>query len=796
MKSISLYVDKWYISGAVNFDGVVKPLSLSNGDDRFWLYFFEDTLNNRVNFGKNYEDGFRNGEIHYISDVFSKINEEGQTFTRFDSRKEELKDIFYVSGIFDTLHSAAEQENALDVYLSFSADISAPARLTFINELKEHEFVVKESVARLPQLALEESAQSGKFKDEGHYLVLEATNENLHYYLFNRAGDIFLFESEDTIPGNGLDVRKRALVERVVEILNSPNRFLSTQEEKDFEYLRFEKMADDWLRRIASRPNHIPVSLGELSLSKAPNNPQSVTIKPWQLDERTNAIVDDIVRKIAEFIKESGLRTHLINGVILIGNTFTNKQFKQGIYNKIILDENKIALYRDIDIPKIVSVYSRIDCSQFSEATSRFTKNAEAEQQRIKLAREEEAKRKRAEEEAQAQAQVKAAKEEAERAYASAIENIDKYEKDKDYENMKEWAEIALTNKPDDAFAKECLERAQNKLAEERANAKSYNDSLRRAKSALEDGNWTEAIQEAKVALRYKPGSRDAQNILDSASKKVDSIEKINRYITRSDTFATQGLLAKALEELDKVFSLEPNNKDAIKRRDSLQKRLDQQATEIERYSAKLDKLDKENRHDDAIEVCEKLIEIDAANLQKWVAKREVLKLRQKDYASIKSQLSSLKKQIDDADFNDDWPTLMQLCDKYLTIKEDDNIRRLYDKAKERDSKAKVKAELDNAINRIKALMADDKLDEAEDVLDQYQRMYQSHPELKELRKQLFNKRDGAPSKRPVGFVSAPTPKSPSEDDFFGTPSKPTTQQRHKTSGHPRNNSKTDEFNF
>lgn len=41
MKSLSLYIDKWFITVAVNIDGNVIPLTLPNGEDRVWLFFHE-----------------------------------------------------------------------------------------------------------------------------------------------------------------------------------------------------------------------------------------------------------------------------------------------------------------------------------------------------------------------------------------------------------------------------------------------------------------------------------------------------------------------------------------------------------------------------------------------------------------------------------------------------------------------------------------------------------------------------------------------------------------------------------
>ena len=71
MKSLSLYVDKWFITVAANIDGKVIPLSLPNGEDRIWLFFHEDTANNRIIYGKNLENNYRDKQPHYFGDIFN-----------------------------------------------------------------------------------------------------------------------------------------------------------------------------------------------------------------------------------------------------------------------------------------------------------------------------------------------------------------------------------------------------------------------------------------------------------------------------------------------------------------------------------------------------------------------------------------------------------------------------------------------------------------------------------------------------------------------------------------------------
>ena len=110
MKALTLYIDKWYIIGAVCTDGVPRLITLSNHEDRFWLFFYEDTYNNSIVYGKDNQSHYRNGEAHYIGDVFSLITDPDRRFSRYNGRGEELKTIFQASGIFDTLRSAVDAE--------------------------------------------------------------------------------------------------------------------------------------------------------------------------------------------------------------------------------------------------------------------------------------------------------------------------------------------------------------------------------------------------------------------------------------------------------------------------------------------------------------------------------------------------------------------------------------------------------------------------------------------------------------------------------------------------------------
>ena len=41
MKTLSLYIDRWYIAAAVSSDNIPRRIELPNREDRIWLYFYE-----------------------------------------------------------------------------------------------------------------------------------------------------------------------------------------------------------------------------------------------------------------------------------------------------------------------------------------------------------------------------------------------------------------------------------------------------------------------------------------------------------------------------------------------------------------------------------------------------------------------------------------------------------------------------------------------------------------------------------------------------------------------------------
>lgn len=777
MKSLSLYIDKWFITVAINYDGSVMPLSLPNGEDRIWLYFHEDIANSRIEYGKTFENNYRDKLPHYFGDIFNLIEKGDCYFIIHERLRQEMREIFKVAGIFNHLHQAIGEEGTLETYLSFSTDIPDVARLHFIEELEEANFKVVESVARISHLALEECKKRNVFTKHRVYLVLVATNDNFHFSLYENKGSIFLRKKEGALPGLGLDVRRRALVETIVENINKNAKLLKSREEIDAECVRQDRFATIWLDKIAKSKPYVPVAFNGITFAVAPNNPAIVQIFPKELDSRTTGIVEEIVRKIADFVKENQLQPHEIEGIVFIGNTFTNQTFTRAINNRFIIADDKIVTYKEEELPKVVSVYSQIDCDQFKGATADFLNDAKTQEILNNQAKEEEEKRLKAETIARRQQELIDSQKKADREYNNAIENIERHESDHNYEEMLEWAEIALTNKPNDEFAKEKAVLARQLQADQKAANKQFNTVLQRAKTAFSEKRWTDTVSQCDMALELRSDSDEASRLKTEARRRMEIKEKVQTLLNRADVFFAQKLYAEALREVSKVLGLDPSNHEAKEIERKISEVHAQHEGRINTLVAKLHEVERVKDYDSAISICESLIEEDYTNIRKWTSQKERLISQRKEIEETKRKLDELKKDINKAHFDEDWVRLKLLCENYLKIESDQDIYQFLSKAKKRLGEIKVKEAKEKALATINGLIIDGHINEAQKELDRFAQNYPSeHSVVKDLRKKLFSfdledvsQRNSNFPRKPIGFAASNMSNTKGGNDFFET---------------------------
>ena len=724
MKALTLYIDKWYIIGAVCTDGVPRLITLSNHEDRFWLFFYEDTYNNSIVYGKDNQSHYRNGEAHYIGDVFSLITDPDRRFSRYNGRGEELKTIFQASGIFDTLRSAVDAEGEIETYISFSPDIPGPARLVFFEELKSNGFNVIGSQARIGFLALEHNRRHEKLQDDGYYLVLNACNENLHYILYKREDNKFKMFSENVLVGMGMDLRGRALVESIVDSINNRTHFLSTKEEVEREYLRMEQFVQNWFVKIANAKPYVPITIPNVSFANQPANTYQVSIIRNKLDERTSVIVSNIIKVVADFTKSSGVRNDEIKGLVFIGNTFTNSQFERAIREKFYVAEDNVIRHKESDLPNIVGVYPLLGDLHESDWQKTAEKDLGEIQIRAAFDKErellEDLINSRSWEEARAHldkmsnlyldysSELSGYKtvidrgivedgNKSARQYDDAMQKVYDFEKNQDYAQMSDWADIALQHRPGDKEATQKKADAVRLLSEQKVREEQYRAIIGRAQKSLKDGQWQDALSQSDAALNLRSTSVEAKRIYNEAKKHIEASKEIDKYINRADLFFAQKAFDEALRELAKVQSLDPENAEAAQRIKEIEDIRKEHTQKIASLVEQYEKAKSALNYDTAIEICEKLTEIDTLNQRKWSAETEKLKANRDKALEAQKRFKDLTESIDKALLNEEWDRLEMLCVEALKIKEDSSVQDKLSKARRKREFADAQRQFDEA---------------------------------------------------------------------------------------------------
>lgn len=746
MKSLALYIDKWYIVGAVNTDGITRLVNLPNHEDRIWLYFYEDVANDEISYGKGFQSKYRNNENHYYGDVFNSITSLSANYRMF-KRPQPMKGIFKSSKVFDDLRKDIEAEGDIETYVSFSKDISPAARLIFLNELRSDGFDVKEYVARIDHLALEYAAKKNDFAEDGYYLVLNACNENLHYSLYQKSEDIFVRESEENLTGLGTDVRSRALIEYVVDNINEREHFLKTNEERESEYLRMTQYVDEWLIKLNACKSFIPVQITDVTFSRDPYKSYSVSVRKPKIDERTEKIVKDIINVITRFVSDSKVSHERIKAVLLLGNTFGNSQFRSELRSYYNLPMDRMVVFGDRDLSSLVSSYLFIDCEQFSTLSTNLRANAEAELKRIQNAEREAEENQKELEESERKQESERQATEAERKYKEAMEHGYDAEREHNYDDMEEYFKIALGLRPNDEEAKQKHEEALRKKAEMAVQQSHYKEKIQQAKNAYDEADYETAKFKAEEALSFMPESKEAQRIKDDSQRRIKSQKELERYLDRADLFIAQKAYNEARQELQKARLLDVDDKEIIEREDRIATEQNAANAHVAELSNNLNIALGECRYDDALNFCNELIEFDFANSRRWSAKIAEINSKKERAAEEQKRWDKLIRDIDSALLSEDWTKLNELCKEALAMRNNSDIRSKLDKSESKLAEIRKNEHFTKAMSEINELAIKKEFDDANAKLNSLERSLKrgglldaaKENQIRETRKSLFD---------------------------------------------------------
>lgn len=808
MKSLTLYIDKWYIVGAVNIDNMLQFITLPNKEDRIWLYFYEDLNNDRIYYGKNNKRCCQNKEANCIGDVFSLLMDSQAKFHRF-GRENDLKDIFKASEIFDHLRNSYEAYGGtvadnIPTFISFSQDISDGAKSIFLEQLQSNGFEVKEYVALIELLAI----NYGRCKRllEGNagksILVLNAVNENLHLSLYEVNDSFFIEQAGDVLEGYGTDVRRHAIIEEVVMQVNKSTRFLTTQEELNRESLRMGEFVEDWLLQLDNTRAGMPTRIPRVSFAIAPDNYSSVTLKKAIIDERTKTIIMHIVSYIQKFVHKY-VNDDQVSTIVLLGNTFENQQYMTALKQWLPLRSEDIVCYHEGDLPSIVGVYAELDCTQFTSAEKHFEKQsvfekeqqqrAEQKREAIKQAKVEDDKRRLQSEE----------KELNERQYKEAMEEAYAFEKKKDYANMRDYLDIALKKKPGDEAATQKLQEVDKIESEKKVKSEQYRICIEKADNSSDKANWEDALRQYELALTILPTAEYAEKKVIEVKQKLDEEQNIKELLVRADLFFAQKLYNNAITELKKASILNPNDKNIVGRMRQIEELVNAENEKIRLLRNELTTAESKCNYADAIKICEQLMEVDTSNLNKWNEKTSALRIGQKEYEQKQKAWSKCVCTIDEAAFDEDWERVVEACAEALKIREDANIQNKLARAKAKLDFRNKERQYTSLLEEVKRFMSSKQWKEAERQLNEMQRIYpEKKNDLKEFRIQIF---EGEEANRSQKTPIASSPRNPigfnvPKPDFFEKdtppPLKRQTANKQPIAPPERKPKQTDEFDF
>ena len=477
--------------------------------------------------------------------------------------------------------------------------------------------------------------------------------------------------------------------------------------------------------------------------------------------------------------------------------------------------------FKDSVLSSLVSVYTFIDCNQFSATQNALRGNAEAELRRIRIAEEEEAALKRAKEEADAVAAVEREATEAARKFKNAMDRGYDAEREHNYDDMEEYFHIALGLLPDNEEAKQKHEEALRKKAELAVQQNNYKEKIQQAKAAYDENDYETAKFKAEEALGYMPESKEALRIKEDAHRRIKSQKDLERYLDRADLFIAQRAYNEASLELQKARLLDVDEKEIIEREVKIAK--DQHAfdTKVRELTNTLNSAISEERYEDALKYCNELIEVDFANSRRWSVKLADINTLKTAAAERQKIWEKLLRKIDSALLAEEWLNLAELCKKALGIHEDADIRTKLKKAEDKLADIKKNELFSKTMSEINELAVRKEFDEANSKLNSLERslkkdgLLDSSKEklIRDTRKSLFDfgqssstsaDRPREPERnnnrtRVTGFSNEPKrPKRPVVDsDFdwdFGTPQKLKKPAQKSLNPKPQNPKSNDSF--
>ena len=670
MDVLSLFITNSYILGMVcGADCQPRPVALDNREDRIWLYFHNEKSDNSVSFGSGNREKCKRRQSEYISDIFARMIDSEAKFSYY-GRDTDLKDIWEDAGVFAQLKKNFNTEDAVPVYISFDESVNAYAASRFVELMKKNGFEVKSDSLGLESLAIEKARKLGlNLSSDEVVLLLSAIGDDMRVGVI-KDGKPFNPDDLHILSHCGNDVRIRSLAETIVEKADT-NHFLTSEEDRQGEYVLLYDEASEWLRQMDNSPL---LNLPGFSLIKAPNNKSNVLVGKEEIEKRTSVIVKSLVNAIVKEYEKDLSGNQGVTKAIFIGDDFSNQELIQTLQSQlpIQLDGADCKWFKDEEMKDIVSCYPDLDLSQYGGLNDRFAKRSEEAQKCQKKKEEErEAERRGLDTKKSLDEQEKIENE-----YNNAVQKAQDYERLGQFSDMRDMAQIALSKKPGDKQAMDLLTQATEGIAVQKTKADVYKNSIQRADQCYADKDWQNALLNYTAALDADPNASYAKDRVTDVQRRLGLQQKIKDYLSRADVFIAQKDYAHALDELQKALVVDSDDETVKSRKKEVEDLKVNLGKEVDSLKSQMEKAVHEGKFDDALDLCNRLANADASNVIYWNGKKTEVEDARRKAEEYKRKIDQLFMQLRQAESaGDQLNEVTRLCNTILGCLSPDDVR-------------------------------------------------------------------------------------------------------------------------
>lgn len=645
MKILSLYVDKWYIVGAV-MDGANKtPLSLSNAEDRIWLYFYSNNTTNTVKYSLSYKDEALAGENGFYADIFELLPDYKEYHYEKYGACKKMSDIFSDADIFADLRKSYGDGSNVPVYVSFSEDIDLVAREIILKALKDERFDALQYTLPLENLALEYMMRHGKITNDNNVLVVNGCNENLRYSIYNLQQNALSVVSQKCEPGYGVDSRKQAVVEEVMEYMQADTHFLTgAKDEWQEEMLYLSQFANLWLEKIDKTSDTAPVALGNIHFKKQANNEIPVVVSAYNLNDRTKNIIGKLTGKIVDMIRESGILLHQISNIVFLGDVFSNRAFTDSLQQKIGVPSDNVTLISELTLPDIVAVYDKWEKKAFDEEKKKFLETARnkyiqdrkiyVEQQTQDLKR----KAQMFEEEGRLQ------------------DALEEYEK-------------VLKIDGNDKFSTTRIEAIRYQMEENRKIREQIDCLLEKAHQSFLASDFTDTIRNCDDILRLQNNNIEAKKMKEDAEDVLKRRELLERYIDKMNELIMESRFFDASSILQRVDALNVNDSRMKDIRDKIETGISKLQSQVRDKSLAYEMAFQAGDYQQCQRLCDELLTI-GADSSVWTENRQIIIEKTRQNQIFQDNYELARK----ARLEHEWNKVIEYAGKALAEKNDSEL--------------------------------------------------------------------------------------------------------------------------